>query len=289
MNYLVQLAAQELPFIPVVREGVQWVHGMVYTNENKRSTINENKMTIEFLGDSIVNGVTYKKCIRTFNKADKILVSNSGNTFSITTEPTVIGLCREFVEDDKQYFNVIYTDRYIDEMLVYAPYVLPYNDNEVTVYRLDVNSENPLECFINDIKIYYPDYSNIFYNFEEKSTIEINGSQRYFMKYGNKLGGYELWTEGIGYDSWGQSTNVILPRMLGGVYYATELNHVVEEGKVVYKSPLFDENLVDVMSAIDNVQVNPIKDNRYYNLMGQPVSNPSEGIYIHNGKKVIVK
>ena len=28
---------------------------------------------------------------------------------------------------------------------------------------------------------------------------------------------------------------------------------------------------------------------RYYNLQGQPVTNPTKGIYIHNGKKVVVK
>ena len=30
-------------------------------------------------------------------------------------------------------------------------------------------------------------------------------------------------------------------------------------------------------------------DGRYYNLLGQPVENPTKGIYIRNGKKIVVK
>ena len=37
------------------------------------------------------------------------------------------------------------------------------------------------------------------------------------------------------------------------------------------------------MVGIDN------EDGTYYNLLGQPVTNPTPGIYIKNGKKVIVK
>lgn len=43
-------------------------------------------------------------------------------------------------------------------------------------------------------------------------------------------------------------------------------------------------------TSVTDLKVNPAStDNRYYNLMGQPVSNSTPGIYIHQGKKVIVK
>ena len=41
------------------------------------------------------------------------------------------------------------------------------------------------------------------------------------------------------------------------------------------------------ISTIDNGQ--QTTDNRWYDLSGRRVENPTKGMYIHNGKKVIVK
>ena len=44
------------------------------------------------------------------------------------------------------------------------------------------------------------------------------------------------------------------------------------------------------VTAITDVEAAAVTtDSRYYNMMGQPVVNPTPGIYIHNGKKVVVK
>ena len=45
-----------------------------------------------------------------------------------------------------------------------------------------------------------------------------------------------------------------------------------------------------IPTAITDLEATPAQgDGLYYNLMGQPVTHPSAGIYIHNGKKVVVK
>ena len=50
---------------------------------------------------------------------------------------------------------------------------------------------------------------------------------------------------------------------------------------------VFAENTT---TGIENIKANiSIKDNIYYNLSGQAVKNPTKGIYILNGKKVIIK
>lgn len=50
---------------------------------------------------------------------------------------------------------------------------------------------------------------------------------------------------------------------------------------------VFAENTT---TGIENIKTNiSIKDNTYYNLSGQAVKNPTKGIYILNGKKVIIK
>jgi hypothetical protein len=42
-------------------------------------------------------------------------------------------------------------------------------------------------------------------------------------------------------------------------------------------------------SSVEEIQAAQQADGLYYNLMGQPVSAPTTGIYIHNGKKILVK
>lgn len=45
----------------------------------------------------------------------------------------------------------------------------------------------------------------------------------------------------------------------------------------------------DNTTGIDGVKRESITDDRYYNLKGQRVENPTKGLYIKNGKKVVVK
>ena len=42
-------------------------------------------------------------------------------------------------------------------------------------------------------------------------------------------------------------------------------------------------------SSVEEIEAAQQADGLYYNLMGQPVSAPAGGIYIHNGKKILVK
>lgn len=42
-------------------------------------------------------------------------------------------------------------------------------------------------------------------------------------------------------------------------------------------------------TGISNIEVDKIEDDNYYNLQGMRVEHPSRGIYIHNGKKVIIR
>ena len=42
-------------------------------------------------------------------------------------------------------------------------------------------------------------------------------------------------------------------------------------------------------TAVEEVSAAQQQDNRYYNLMGQPIENPTGGIYIHTGQKILGK
>lgn len=53
---------------------------------------------------------------------------------------------------------------------------------------------------------------------------------------------------------------------------------------------LFDDGETTGIEHIDAEEIaSPLNDDAYYNLNGQRVTKPTKGVYIHNGKKVIVK
>ena len=45
----------------------------------------------------------------------------------------------------------------------------------------------------------------------------------------------------------------------------------------------------DITTGVNSVAASMKSDNRYYNLRGQVVANPTKGLYIINGKKVVLK
>ena len=44
-----------------------------------------------------------------------------------------------------------------------------------------------------------------------------------------------------------------------------------------------------IITGIEELTPNNHEEGLYFNMLGQPVTHPSSGIYIHNGKKVVVK
>ncbi|MBR6946767.1 MAG: hypothetical protein IKH53_02315 [Muribaculaceae bacterium] len=71
------------------------------------------------------------------------------------------------------------------------------------------------------------------------------------------------------------------------------LSHVIEDGNIIYKGFWYDP---DNMTGIDEVVAEKPQarkyDDNYYNLMGQPVGKTlptTPGIYIHQGKKIVIR
>jgi len=54
-------------------------------------------------------------------------------------------------------------------------------------------------------------------------------------------------------------------------------------------APSFTFSFEDDITGINMIQGDELKMNGYYNLTGQHVANPTKGLYIINGKKVVVK
>ncbi len=60
-----------------------------------------------------------------------------------------------------------------------------------------------------------------------------------------------------------------------------------ESNDDVIAIPLFTDGTtgIDIQSSIFNLQLNEV----YYNLQGQRVDNPGKGLYIKNGRRVVIK
>ena len=56
-------------------------------------------------------------------------------------------------------------------------------------------------------------------------------------------------------------------------------------GDDIIAIPLFADGTTNIQSSMFNVQ----SDEVYYNFQGQRVTNPGKGVYIKNGKKVVVR
>ena len=70
------------------------------------------------------------------------------------------------------------------------------------------------------------------------------------------------------------------------------LSHVVKDGQVIYKGMRYREGAFDGIDEVATDKARHPMDDKYYNLMGQPVGKDVPtvpGIYIHQGKKIVVR
>ena len=161
------------------------------------------------------------------------------------------------------------------------------------VYRKYVGDDDEAKLIydFNTSELYINNWEHYFIVYHALENIDIQGvdCKRYqFTRYYDKDDKVFKFVEGVGvdYDYLSYHGDLLYPLMgrctceFEIIYYLdclTDLN-----GNVLYKS--------NIVSAITDVKADGKQGNdRYYNLMGQPVSSPTQGIYIHNGKKVIVK
>ena len=70
------------------------------------------------------------------------------------------------------------------------------------------------------------------------------------------------------------------------------LSHVVKDGKIIYKGMRWRDGAFEGIDEVVADKSPRLLDPNYYNLMGQPVGKEvptAPGIYIHQGKKIIVR
>ena len=296
--------AQEYEYIPLVREGVKWIYYITPIN-NDLAPI---RVELEFKGDTTLGTLSspiFKKCYLTINK-------DVADCWPLETDDkgsTLVALVRE---DDKRVFAT-YTDGFINANgqlgdfeqtgeyvtgLKTKAYLIDNNHFQQEWMIYDFNAPTDLSTRTLNIFDHFANKFHYLYC-EPLEMVQINDRLRkqYVLKCyddyditQNSLSKYKL-TEGIG---WEVNSNYVLglcisPRACFRDFILCQLSHMEENGVITYKTPYFDNyntpnNVNSIMNTIELI------DNRYYNLMGQPVAEPSQpGIYIHQGKKLVIK
>lgn len=76
---------------------------------------------------------------------------------------------------------------------------------------------------------------------------------------------------------------------LGAYRWYLEINPSAEHSTAAFSFGRFGNGENEGTTGLENVKVEIVNDNVYYDLSGRRVENPAKGIYIQNGKKVYVK
>ncbi len=267
-GYGMQAMADE--YLPLVREGVRWHCNYNESDEDGYSY--EWHFYYEFKGDTIINGNVYKKLYRSYTGGSDLPPFGLQNGYKETT------LECSMMEKDKVVY-VIYEN----------PHVYYHNDGR---FFFDHDEE-----YLEEIQT---EYGLMLYDFNQPSELITGHCTIQGVKCNQYATKYKLWLdeyinldliEGFGYKK-GVIYNVMCtlpypyqPQAFDndGYWYCTKLT---DTNNNVLFQPYKD------FIGINDVKVDAAKrDLNYYNLQGQAVDIKSApaGIYIHGGKKVVVK
>ncbi len=267
--------AQESEYVPLVREGVQWVYayylGRGYYGDEYTFYTDELK------GDTIIGDYSFKKLYRRFSK--ELDVSN--------TYPYAY-----MREADKRVYAVLNSQNNIGDYNLYRTggLVIP-SENYDAIGEYIIYDFNDMETLYNHSMMSSHSDEYLQFVFGLGDTIINNRLLKTYelTQYHN---GMRI-IESIGGDCTGgllrpikvSYVNCPCPETVG-------LSHVIENDEIVYKGCRYDRlhEMVGVREiTIDSV--NPANE-IYYNLLGEPLSTTkptTPGIYIKGCKKLVIK
>ena len=284
---MVQVVAQEKEHLPITREGVKWVNEKVIVN-NGDTTCYYYKY--EFSGDD-------STCTNLSGVINKACYYYTGHHLNVESDSLIAGLldsyCVTCFRNDAYFKNL----REGRMMMKFHSYL---DGGTVQLYLF--GSDYGCDDYYMDIMYYLEldGFTELFLtrdNFKKVDPITIEGTEceryAYIGEDGDTLA-YVV--EGIGFDSrdMGDLLTPFTRRPDPTADYQEwcGLCHVVKDGKVIYKGMRYSPNN---MTGIDEVvadKVNRPLDANYYDLMGRRMGTEvpmTPGIYIHQGKKIVVR
>ena len=278
-----QAVAQEYEYVPFVREGVKWVYYIQNHSDfyppNPSLPEGRLRYCLEFEGDTIINSRIYKSMHKYHGNA----INRENDTIPVymREENKVV---YAIVPDGKKYLDCPLGNKYFSR-------VDPYNGEEYVLYDFndpDAFWDSILNKVDEDLCIDGDLYDNVC-----TDTIII-GHRRAQRHIGLLSNGFEFYTiEGIGLDTWIHGTPIYFFDLTYGpsVLFFT-LSHVIENDEIIYKAVHYQEgDFVGIDEVVADRTARPA-DPHYYDLMGRAVGTDVPtvpGIYIHQGKKIVVR
>lgn len=244
---LSQTAAQEYEYVPFVREGVKWVY--YYTNfddtypASPYFPIGTIYLNLEFKGDTIINGKTYKAMHKYYGKA----INENSDTIPIYMR-----------EDDKVVYAIVPNGIFYRDC--------PIGNNAWTGEEREscYNGHEFILYDFNNPVTYWDELVN-HHNWYQKTDTILVGQHLAKRVVGNMPVLFHQ-IEGIGIDGdCSYTLSFFMPMIigLGGPFF--HLSHVIEDGQIIYKGLYYmfgitgdvngdgEINIADANSVIDIV------------------------------------
>ena len=277
----IQAMAQDYEYVPFVREGVKWVY---YYNNPFMSYIldmQEGKQyfAFEMKGDVQIGDKHYKPVILTH------YLDENGR------------------EKEVEDFTPVYLRE--EDKVVYAihPNGIWYAQCPVGFgWCVGMPGGLPLTTSVDEFILYdFNDPMSIYSSEEEglglveyysSEVMNIGGQKRKCHHYRTWYSEDDEIVEGIGYDGNAGFPLYYFYDFNTGFQVTYYLSHVIEDGQVVYKGRWYEPDIHVGIDEVVSERPHRAWDDNYYNLMGLPVGTEvptTPGIYIHQGKKIVVR
>ncbi len=292
------MSATHIEYYPaLVREGVKWVNEKVIVNHGDTTSY---YYTYEFSGYDTLTNIP--------GEINQACYYYLGEDLDIECDSLIAGM-RNGYKEATCYRNNAYDDAMLNDRLIFQ--TLFYLDGGTRIlYRFGEYRDPRDGRLDNWIRIYhlgcqYTWSENMSEervlteeNFIMVDPIEIDGMSCKRSAYIDELGEPICYVvESIGFDSYDMGDLLTpftrKPDPDADYQEWCGLSHVVKDGKIIYKGMRYRHG---AFNGIDEVVADKSprrsQDENYYNLMGQPVGKDvptAPGIYIHNGKKIIVR
>ncbi|MBR5726682.1 MAG: hypothetical protein IKX56_08120 [Muribaculaceae bacterium] len=272
-------------YLPVIREGVKWVNERVVVNNGVTTNY---YYAYEFDGnhpEKDSDRRTFKALYSSYYNENGVNIGDAHLIAGLREEKSHIYSFR-----NEELNSVIADGRNLVDFYTFSP-----NEDVSTLYWMQGNSDgmSVIGYYINNQREPLLNTDN----FVMAEPIVIDGvicsRCAYIGEQGDTLA---YIVEGIGFDSYDMGDLLtpftMKPDPNADYQEWSGLSHVVKNGEIIYKGMRYRD---DVHVGIDEVVADrtcrPLDPN-YYNLMGQPVGKDvptTPGIYIHQGKKIVVR
>ena len=279
---ILQSFSQEYEYIPFVREGVKWVYvcDNPYLDDVLDMPFGLHYYSFEMKGDVLIGDKYYKPVVLTH------YLDKTGQNMEVEIFTPV------YLREEEKVVYAIHPDGiwYAQCPVGYCWYVeAPYSGG----LPLTATKEEFILYDFNDPMALYNEIVGLGVNdYIGTSMVTVGGHESKCHHYQTCYSTDDVIIEGIGYDGFMGFPLFYFELLTTGQQVAYGFSHVVEDDSIIYKGRKYDPGCCVGIDEVVADRTGRPQDENYYDLMGRPVGKevPSTpGIYIHNGKKIVVR